>query len=181
MKKLLVISSILAILAGIILVSGGVWGIYFTYQNVAREKIITPKDSAIPERPVRGPLTLKAQADIIRKHTLRMTEGKTFAEMPRQVPKLNKDGSSALDAEGKAVMMPNTARDIWITATTLITALNLGILTYAFSGMIMLFGFVSIWTGVVFWALSRERQVSFLPREARQSRVSFKKGSLFVQ
>lgn len=157
MKKLLVISSILAILAGIILVTGGGWGIYFTYKNIARENIITPKDSAIPEQPVRGPLTLKTQADIIRKHTLRITNGKTFAEMPRQVPEINEDGSPVLDAEGKAVMVPNTARDIWITATTLITALNLGILTYILSGMITLFGFISIWTGVVFWALSRER------------------------
>lgn len=157
MKKLLIISATLAILAGIVLVAGGVSGIYFTYQNVAREKIVTPKDSAIPEKSVRGLLTLKAQADIIREHTLRMTEGKTFSEMPRQVPKLNEDGSPVLDKEGKAVMTPNTARDIWMTATTLITALNLGILTYAFSGMIVLFGFVSIWTGIVFWALSRER------------------------
>lgn len=157
MKKLLVTSSILATLAGIILVTGSGWGIYFTFKNVAIEKIITPKDSAIPERPVRGPLTLKAQADIIREHTLQITDGKTFAEMPRQVPKLKENGSPVLDANGKEVMVTNTARDIWITATTLITALNLGILTYAFSGMIMLFGFVSIWTGVVFWAMSRER------------------------
>jgi len=62
-----------------------------------------------------------------------------------------------LDGEGKSVMTANTARDIWITATTLITALHLGILTYVFSGMILLFGFISIWTGAVFWFLSRER------------------------
>lgn len=157
MKKLLVVSSVLAIVAGIILVASGVWGIYFTYQNIAREKIVTPKDSAIPEKSVRGPLTLKAQADIMREHTLRMTAGKTFAEMPREVPKLNEDGSPTLNAEGGAVMVPNTARDIWITATTLITALNLGILSYAFSGLVMLFGFTSIWMGIIFWALSRER------------------------
>ena len=48
MKKLLVTSSVLAILAGIVLVAGGIWGIYFTYKNVANEKIVTPKDSAIP-------------------------------------------------------------------------------------------------------------------------------------
>src|SRR3989338_5355058 len=123
MKKLLIASSILAVLAGIVLVAGGIWGIYFTYKNVSEEKIVTPKDSAIPEKPVRGPLTLKAQADIIREHTLRMTDGKT-------------------------VMVENTDRDIWITATTLRTALHLGILTYVFSGTILLFGLISIWIGV---------------------------------
>ena len=156
MKKLLIISSALAILVGIVLVAGGIWGIYFTYKNVSEEKIVTPKDSAISEKPVRGPLTLKAQADIIREHTLRITDGKTFSEMPRQIPKLDDNGKSILDAEGNPVMVANTARDIWITATTLITALHLGILTYVFSGMVLMFGFISIWTGVVFYALSHE-------------------------
>jgi hypothetical protein len=49
------------------------------------------------------------------------------------------------------------ARDIWITATTLTTALNLGILTYVFSGLIILLGGISIWTGVVFRALARRQ------------------------
>ena len=157
MKKLLLISSILAVFAGVALVSGGIWGIYFIYKNVSDEKIVTPDDSAIPERPVRGPFTLKAQADIIREHTLRMTGGKTFAEMPRQITKLDDSGNPVLDAEGNPVIVANTARDIWITATTLITALHLGILAYIFSGMILLLGFISIWTGIVFYALSRER------------------------
>ena len=75
MKKLLIISSVLAIVAGLALVAGSIWGIYFTYINVANEKIVTPKDSAIPEKPVRGLLTLKVQEDIIREHTLKMTCG----------------------------------------------------------------------------------------------------------
>ena len=158
MKKLLITSAVLAIVAGIVLVAGGVWGIYFTYKNIAEEKIVTPKDSAIPEQPVRGPLTLKAQADIIREHTLKMTGGKTFSEMSRQIPKLDENGNPVLDTESNPVMVANTARDIWITATTLITALHLGVLTYVFSGIVLLLGFISIWTGVVFYALSRERQ-----------------------
>mgnify|MGYP001609442230 CR=1 FL=1 len=155
MKKLLIISSALAIAAGIILVGGGIWGIYFTYKNIAQEKIVTPADATIPKKPVRGPLTLKAQADIIRKHALKSTEGKTFAEMPRQIPKLDENGQQILGTDGNPVMTANTARDIWITATTLTTALNLGIMTYVFSGLILLFGCISIWTGIVFYALSR--------------------------
>lgn len=156
MKKLLIFSSAAAIIAGLILVVGGIWGISFIYTNVVAENIITPKDAAFPEVPVRGPLSLKVQADIIREHTLKQTEGKTFAQMPRQIPKLNEDGTSIFDAEGKPVMETNTARDIWITATTLITALNLGVLAYAFSGMIFLAGLISLWTGIVFWTLSRK-------------------------
>ncbi len=155
MKKLLKISSALAIVAGIVLVIGGVWGICFTYKNIAQEKITTPADASIPEKPVRGPFTLKAQADIIRDHTLESTGGKTFAEMPRQIPKLDDKGQQVLGSDKKPVMTANTARDIWITATTLTTAINFGIITYVFSGLILLLGCISIWTGIVFYALSR--------------------------
>lgn len=155
MKKLLKVSSILAIITGVILISGGVWGIVFTYKNVAREKITTPEDASIPKALVRGPLTLKSQADIIRAHTLKTTGGKTFSEMPRQIPKLDQAGAPVLDDSGKVVMVPNIARDMWVTATTLTTALNLGIVTYAFSGIIILLGLISIWTGIVFSFLSK--------------------------
>jgi|SRR3989338_8574804 len=156
MKKLLKVSSVLAIFAGIIMFIGGVWGIYFTYQNISREKIVTPSDSASPNIPVVGPISLKVQADIIREHTLKTTGGKVYAEMPRQIAKLDEDGKSVLGKDGKSVMVPNTARDMWITATTLTTALNLGILTYVFSGLITLFGLISFWNGIVFGALSKK-------------------------
>ena len=156
MKKILLISSFLAVIVGIIFVGGGAWGIMYTYSNVARENITTPDDATIASTPVRGPFTLKAQADIIRFHVLSMTEGKTYAEMPRQIAKLDSTGSPILDENGKPAMAPNTARDMWITATTLTTALNLGIVTYAFSGLILLFGLISIWTGVIFYVLSKK-------------------------
>lgn len=135
MKRLLVVSSILAVVVGLVLVGGGLWAVIFTYQNVTREHIVTPEDAAIPATPVRGPLTLHAQANIIRQHTLSRTGGQVYAQMAR-------------DDEN---------RDLWITATTLMTALHLGLLTYFFSGLIILFGFISIWTGVVFGALSKKQ------------------------
>lgn len=82
MKKLLKISFLSLVIAGLAMIGGGVWGIVFTYNNVARENITTPDGSAIPNVLVRGPLTLKAQADIIRTHVLKKTEGKTYSEMP---------------------------------------------------------------------------------------------------
>ncbi len=156
MKKLLKVSSVLAVLAGIVLFVGGVWGITFTYQNISREKIVTAPDSAIPNVPLGGPMTLKAQADIIRHHTLSATGGKTYAEMPRQIAQVDASGKPVLDKDGKPVMINNTTRDMWVTATTLTTALNLGILTYVFSGLIILLGLISFWTGMVFGALSKK-------------------------
>jgi hypothetical protein len=156
MKKLLVVSSFLALGVGALMVLGGVWAVKFTYQNVSREHIVTPDDAAIPNTLVSGPFTLKAQADIIRTHALRMTDGETYAEMPRQIAKVDEEGDSVLDDDGKPVMIPNEARNIWITVTTLTTALHLGIVTYLFSGFIILFGLVSMWTGIVFRTLSKK-------------------------
>jgi len=156
MKKILSVSSFLTIIAGFLLVGSGVWGIAFTYTNVARENITTPDDAFIPSVSVRGPFTLKTQTDIIREHTLKMTSGKTYAEMPRQIPKLDAYGKPILGEDGKPAMTANTARDIWITATTLITALNLGIFAYAFSAITLLLGLFFIWTGVIFYALCRK-------------------------
>lgn len=155
MKGLLILSSFFAVSAGIILILGGLWGINFTYQNISRERIITPQDAAIPNVPVRDPITLKAQADIIREHALKMTDGKTYAEMPRQIQSVDENGTPLFDDQGQAVMEANTARDTWITVTTLTTALNLGILTYAFSGFTILMGTISVWTGIVFFLLRK--------------------------
>lgn len=156
MKNLLRFSSVLAIIVGAILIAAGVWGIMFTYENVTREKIVTTPDASIPNKPVGDPFTLKAQADVIRKHTLETTKGKTYAEMPQKVAQVDASGSAVIGKDGKPVMISNAARNIWITATTLTTALNLGIITYVFSASVILFGLISVWTGVLFAALSKK-------------------------
>ena len=155
MKKILGFSAVLAIGVGIVMVVAGVWGIAFTYTNVARENITTPADAPIPNAPVRGPMTLHAQATIIREHVLHTTAGKTYSEMPQKVAKLDAVGSAVLDEKGEPVMVSNDARNIWITATTLITALHLGIITYVFSGLIVCLGLISVWTGVIFLILKK--------------------------
>lgn len=156
MNTLLKFSSLLAIVTGVVLITGGMWAFLFTYQNVAQENITTPADASIPETPVRGPFTLKSQADIIRHHTLETTKGLTYAEMPRQIPKVDENGKEVVGPDGKPVMIANEARNMWVTATSLTTALHLGIITYLFSGLITLFGLISIWTGIVFWHLGKK-------------------------
>lgn len=160
MEKMLRVTAVLAIVSGIFMIGASLFGIKFTYNNVARENIVTTADSSIPNTPLRGPFTLKAQADIIRVHALKASGGMTYAEMPSTVPQLDAQGKPVLDKDGKPVMVSNAARGTWVTATTLITALNLGILTYAFSALALFMGFVSVWTGITFFALSKQYKVS---------------------
>jgi hypothetical protein len=127
-KKILGRNALLFNAFGLIFLLSGIIGVVVTHKTVAREKIITPADASIPETPVRGPLTLKVQGDIIREHVLKTTGGKTYAEMSRE----------------------DSNRDIWITATTLTTALGLGILAYAFSVFVASLGVLFICFGLIF-------------------------------
>jgi hypothetical protein len=133
-------------------VIGGFTGLCFTYRSVARERIVTPADASLPERPVRGPFTLKAQADTIRKHTLAATGGQTFAEMPREIQKKNPDGTLAVDAKNAPVMEKNAVRDMWVTATTLTSALYMALLAYAFFAGLMLVGGALLSVGMLLGA-----------------------------
>jgi hypothetical protein len=151
--------AILAFTVGVGSVAGGVSGAVFTWNTAVTENITTPDDASIPETPVRGPFTMLSQAAIIGEHQLARTEGLRYAEMPREVPVLDEAGKPVLDANGEAVMGPNEARLSWITATTLTSALNLGVMAYALSAFAVVVGLTLIGIGVVFLALRSEAQV----------------------
>lgn len=150
-KKLLKCVAVLSITLGIILIISGFWGAFFVYKSVVQENIVTSADASIPGKPVRGPFTLKAQADVIREHTLKTTGGKTYAQMPRQIKKLDENNQPVLDETGLPIMSENTSRSIWITATTLTTALYIGILSYAFCALVVVLGCFMTSIAIVFY------------------------------
>ncbi len=152
-NRILAIAAILSLIVGLGSVAGGVFGVVYTWNQAAAENIVTPPDAPVPETPVRGPLTMKAQADIIVEHTLENTDGLRYAEMPRFVPQVDDAGNPVLDENGEPVMVPNQARNIWITATTLTTALHLGIMAYALSALALFSGLVMIMIGLALWSL----------------------------
>ena len=96
-----------------------------------------------------------AQSDIITHHQLDRTGGLYYSEMPRQVPQLDEAGNPVLDANGEPVMVPNADRTSWLDATTLTTALNLGIISYAVSAMAMVVGVTLALVGYVFLRIRR--------------------------
>ena len=132
-SKLFTIVAIFAFVVGGFSALGGIGGAVYTYQQAAVENITTPGDAAIAEAPVRGPLTMWAQADIITEHQLDRTEGLRYAEMDREHPD----------------------RMSWIDATALTTVLSLGIISYAFSAFAFAVGAVLIGMGLVVLKLRR--------------------------
>lgn len=149
----LTVVGIVALLVGLGSIIGGIVGATYTYNQAVAENITTPDDASIPETAVRGPFTMKAQSDIIVHHQLDRTDGLRYAEMPRQVAQLDEAGNPVLDENGEQVMVPNAARSSWITATTLTTALGLGVMAYAVSAFAVVVGITLAGCGVVFLAL----------------------------
>ncbi|CAN5793558.1 hypothetical protein BH23ACT5_BH23ACT5_21460 [soil metagenome] len=146
----LLTAGILAMVVGFGSVAGGMFGVWYTWDQAAVQNVVTPDDAAIAETAVRGPFTMWAQSDIITFHQLEGTGGLYYAEMDRMIPQIDEAGEAVLDENGEAVMVPNEARASWFNATTLTTALGLGIIAYALSAMAIAIGLTLAAVGFVF-------------------------------
>ncbi|HSK06152.1 MAG TPA: hypothetical protein VK990_01445 [Acidimicrobiia bacterium] len=155
---LLLTAGIMALVVGFGSFAGGIFGAWYTWDQAVAQDVTTPDDAAIPETPVRGPFSMWAQSDIITHHQLDNTGGLYYAQMPREIPQLDENGAAVLDENGEEVMVPNEARASWFNATTLTTALGLGIVAYALSAFAVVIGLTLIVTGYVFLQI-RKRAV----------------------
>jgi len=82
-----------AIVFGVVLIGAGVFMARegrLAYNDVkdtlAAERIVSAEDAGIPMAPVTGPEEAKAQAEVIKAHMLKTTNGKTYAELDRTDP-----------------------------------------------------------------------------------------------
>jgi hypothetical protein len=155
-NRLFTFVAIFAMVIGIGAMLGGVAGAAFTYQQAAVENISTPDDAIFPEVPVRGPLSMYAQSDIITHHQLERTEGLRYAEMDREVPMVDEAGAPVLDEAGEPVMGPNEDRLSWIDATALTTVLNMGIMAYALAAFAIVVGATLALLGLIVLKLRRD-------------------------
>lgn len=151
--------ALFAMTVGAIAFLGGVAGAVYTWDQAADQNITTPDDAVFPEVPVRGPLSMWAQSDIITEHQLASTDGLYFAEMERMVPQLDEGGEPVLDEAGEPVLVPNEARASWMTATTLTTSLGLGMLAYGVSAFAIFVGLTLLAVG---FALLRLRKATVI-------------------
>ena len=81
------IIGLISIIAGAVLILGGglTWGMVTS--QLSAENITIPDDASMfPGKQVKGPLTAYSQADIINKHALEGSGGKTYAELDRDDP-----------------------------------------------------------------------------------------------
>jgi hypothetical protein len=88
------------------------------HDQLVAQRITTPEDASIRNAPVDDAATAKAQADVIQKHALEATGGKTYAQMDREDP----------------------ARQTAFTASALRTSLMAAVLAWETANLAMGFG-----------------------------------------
>ncbi len=155
-NRLFTFVAIFAMVIGFGSVLGGLAGATYTYQQAAVENIVTPGDAVFAEVPVRGPISMWAQSDIITTHQLDRTGGLRYAEMDREVPVLDENGAPVLDEAGEPVMGPNDARMSWLDATALTTVLGMGIMAYALSAFAVVVGLTLALLGFIVLKLRKD-------------------------
>lgn len=158
-NRLFTFVAIFAMVVGIGAVLGGIVGATFTWRQAAVENITTPDDAIFAEVPVRGPLSMYAQSDIITTHQLERTGGLRYAEMERLVPMVDEAGEVVVDEAGETVMVPNEDRLSWIDATSLTTVLNMGLMAYALAAFAIVVGLTLTALGAIVFKLDRKSVV----------------------
>ena len=122
---------ILVLIAGIIMIIGGGLTWATVSSQLRAENIVVAEDASMyAGKQVAGPLTAYAQAEIINKHALESTGGKTYAELDREDP----------------------LRQTAMTASFLRASLFTSVVAYGVAAMAIGLGIVNILLG---WALSR--------------------------
>ena len=97
-------------------------------QAIERENIVTSEDARIPNVQVTNAETAEAQADVIEQHYLEITGGRSYAELDRDDPN----------------------REVALTAASLRTSLNLAVMGFKISDLVIGLGFFLVAVGATF-------------------------------
>ena len=125
--------------------------------ELAREQIVGTPDSTIPNQLVNTGSEAQAFANVMRKHTLEATGGKTYAQMPRFVDANGKgtnDEKAAAKDPKSGEPAANPARNIWVTETALTTALNTAYFAESTATFVIVMGIALFLTGIGFLVLT---------------------------
>ena len=150
-------ASIILIAFGIGSIVTGLDGRDRVQSDLAREKIVGTPDSTIPNQLVDSGEEAEAFAAVMRKHTLEITGGKTYAEMGRFIDANGKETSD----EAQAAKDPKTGqpvengkRNVWVTETALSTALNTASFAEQVATFAIVMGVAMLLSGIGFLILT---------------------------
>jgi len=152
------------IAASVMLIAFGIGSIYAGFDgrdrvrsDLAREQIVGTPDSTIPGQKVDTGSEAQAFAAVIRKHTLDVTGGQTYAQMGRFLdangkPTSDEKAAATDPKSGKPV--ENPLRQMWVTETALTTALNTAYFAESVSTFVIVMGVALLLAGIGFLILT---------------------------
>ena len=112
------------------------------------------------EEPLKTGAQARAFAQIMREHALQGSDGLTYAQMGRFVSSANPDDPAGTSDEAAALKdeegnpVPNAARDTWVTATALSTALNMSYMAEQLALFGIVVGVALLLSGIGFIVLA---------------------------
>jgi hypothetical protein len=155
-------ASVVLILFGAGSIVIGALGFFEVRDTIAREEITATPDAEElgvdlqPGEEIDTGAEAKEFAEIIRTHALEATGGRTYAEMGRSLTRegeeTNDETEAALDEDGNPVQ--NGARNLWVTATSLTTALSTAYLAEQVALFSVVMGVALLLTGIGFLVLT---------------------------
>jgi hypothetical protein len=173
MRKLFEIGGIIA---GVVLVIFGVAAIYMgvdgrstVRDSIEQEQIVfgSADDPAVAEHasqwaeePVETGTQARAFAEIMREHALEGSGGLTYSQMGRFLSADDPDNPAGTSDEAAALKdeqgnpAPNRARETWVTATALSTALNMSYMAEQLSLFGIVVGVALLLSGIGFIVLA---------------------------
>ena len=126
---------VLLVIAGVVLLAAGVATWVTVQGSLANERITVADDAAsFAGQTVDGPLTAFAQAEIIEKHALDATGGKTYAELDQDDP----------------------ARDVVMTGSFLRASLFTSVVAFGVAAMAAGLGIVVLLIGLALISVARQ-------------------------
>ncbi len=164
-----IISGVVLIIFGVVAIYMGVDGRSTVRDSLKQEQIVfgAADDPAVAkyasdwaEQPVETGAQARAFAQIMHEHALEASGGLVYARMGRYVsaadpenPAGTSDATAALnDEQGNPV--PNAARDTWVTATALSTALNVSYMAEQMALFGIVVGVALLLSGIGFIVLA---------------------------
>jgi len=151
------VASVILIAFGVAAIVMGTTGRSDVRTELARENIVGTPDSTIPNQKVDTGDEARAFAAVMRKHTLEITGGQTFAQMGRFLDAAGKptsDEAQAAKDPKSGQPVENQLRQVWVTSTALSTALNTSYFAERVSVFSIVMGIALFLTGIGFLVLT---------------------------
>ncbi|HET7489933.1 MAG TPA: hypothetical protein VFJ85_18550 [Acidimicrobiales bacterium] len=177
MKKIFPIA---LIVLGALFAAGGVYAVARGLDakdqvktELIAQDITTPADARVPNVAVKDAATAKVMADIINKHALEASGGKTYSEMGRYLALDGTDTNDAAKAMKGADGKPlaNPVRNTLFQASSLRTSLYTSIMAFNVSDLVVGLGLMILVLGIAVGGIGIALAALVIPALAKKAHV----------